>query len=521
MDKKRSILNVSVSIGYKLILMVFTVIVRRVLIQYLGNEINGLNSLYLSIIGFLSVAELGIGTAITFAMYKPIIEKRFDEVAALYQLFRKSYLIIGGIIFLAGLGVMPALPYLTKGYESEQVNLYFTFLVMLVAVVLSYTFSAKISLINAYKDDYISTLITSSCMLLQYVLQIAVLIITSSFVGFLACQIVVTLIQWMVMNIVTKKKHGDILAYKKQTLSSEAKSQVSKNIRALFIHRIGGILTNSADSLVISALIGVTMLGKFANYTTISISLTGILVLMFSPLTSVIGHMCVSEMDEAKNYFKFFHSLNYIVGTVFFLGYYSIIDNLIQILFGAGLELSKSISFVITLNYFIQFLRQATLLFKDATGTFYNDRWKPFFEGTLNVILSISLVLIFGELFGDDVGVVGVIVATIITNLTICHVVEPYVLFKHAFRQSPKKYWARNYLYIAGFICALFAMSFCSQSYDNVWLELLVNGSISVAVSAALIALVSLISKEFRTHVFTILKKAGSLGKIIKGKFGA
>jgi hypothetical protein len=130
-------------------------------------------------------------------------------------------------------------------------------------------------------------------------------------------------------------------------------------------------------------------------------------------------------------------------------------------------------------------------------------------------------VLIFGELFGEDVGVVGVIVATIITNLTICHIVEPYVLFKHAFHQSPKKYWARNYLYIAGFACALFAMSFCSQSYDNVWVELLVNGSLSVVVSAALIALVALISKEFRTHVFAILKKAGSLGKIIKGKFGA
>ena len=109
---------------------------------------------------------------------------------------------------------------------------------------------------------------------------------------------------------------------------------------------------------------------------------------------------------------------------------------MVAILFGDNLELSNSVVLVIVINYFVQFMRQSTLLFRDATGTFYNDRWKPLFEGILNVILSVIFVKLFGLSGGDELGVVGVIVATIITNLTICHIVEPLVLYKHAFETS-------------------------------------------------------------------------------------
>ena len=38
--------------------MIGAILVKRFVIQYLGNDINGLNSLYLSIVGVLAVAEL-------------------------------------------------------------------------------------------------------------------------------------------------------------------------------------------------------------------------------------------------------------------------------------------------------------------------------------------------------------------------------------------------------------------------------------------------------------------------------
>ena len=230
----------------------------------------------------------------------------------------------------------------------------------------------------------------------------------------------------------------------------------------------------------------------------------GVLVLCFTPLTSIIGHAFVSE-DGAQvvKYFNFFHVFNFLLGLIFFLGFYAVVDNLVSALFGDGLELSKSISFVITINFFIQFLRQTVMLFRDATGTFYNDRWKPLVEGLLNIALSILFVKVFPE----EYSVVGVIVATIITNLFICHIVEPHVLFKYAFKSSAKRYYIRNYAYIAVFAVALVAVHFCSVDLSSVWAEFFANGFIAIGLALPICVGAVLLNKDFRHYLGVIINK--------------
>ncbi len=502
MDKKRSVLNVSISIIFKIALLIGNLLVRRFLIRYVGNEINGLNSLYISILDFLSVTELGVGAAITFCMYKPIVDNENDKVSALYRLFTKLYLIISAIITCCGLLIMPLLPYLAKGYNVENVNLYATFFVMLISVVITYLFSSKTSLINAYKNNYVTTIISSSGQLIQLGLQIIVLIYTQSFFWFLMCRIISALLQWFVTEILIRRKHKNIIK-NKQTVDSETKKEVTKNIKAMFMHKIGNVLVNTVDSIIISAFIGIVILGKYSNYTTIMSAMTGVITLFFTPLTSIIGHLFIeNDKDCVKKYFNFFHSFNFVIGCIFFLGYYAVIDNLVTICFGNDLELNKSISFIITLNYFIQFMRQATLLFRDATGTFYNDRWKPLIEGILNIAMSIGFVYLFGYLFGEEFAVVGVIVATIVTNLAICHVIEPHVLYKYGLNSKTKNYYIRNYIYIIIFAAALIGLHFCLQSYANEWKELLVNASISLAIAILPCIVVALIDKDFRRNFY-------------------
>ena len=170
-------MNVTVSVGSKILTMVMVIVVKRFLINTCGNDVNGLNALYLSIIGFLSVAELGVGSAITFCMYKPIVEGDNNTISALYHLFRRIYLVIGGVILVGGLALTPFLSFFAKDYNQLDVNLYLTFILMLISVIMTYLFSCKLSLINAYKNNYITTAISSSGVMLQYVLQIAVLIL--------------------------------------------------------------------------------------------------------------------------------------------------------------------------------------------------------------------------------------------------------------------------------------------------------------------------------------------------------
>lgn len=499
MDKKKSFLNVVISIGFKLSTMVMAILVKRILIDTCGNEVNGLNALYLSIIGILSVAELGLGTAITFSMYRPIVEGNNGQVSALYHLFRKMYQFIGGVILLAGLILMPFLHRFAKDYAQLNVNLYVTFFIILLSVVITYLFSAKLALFNAYKNNYITTAVTSGGNLFQYVIQIIVLLLFQSFTAYLICRVITALVQWCVTELLVKRTYASILK-NKTTIEPEIKKGLTKSIQAMFMHKVGYVLVNSVDSVVISMFIGVVSLGEYSNYITILGSLNGILSLLFTSLTSIIGHLYVTETKQrSSEYCKVFHMINFLLGTVFFLGCYAVIDDLIALLFSPQLIVPKSVSFTIVLNGFVQFMRQTVLLFRDATGTFYYDRWKPLAEGVVNVVSSILLVKAFG--------VVGVIAATIATNLCICHVVEPYVLFKKAFDQSPVRYYFENFGWIALFAVLMMVVDRCMIINNNHWIQFFVNGCISVAVSGFTCVVVLLCNSSMRKEMVRVLRK--------------
>ena len=497
MDKKKSLWNISVSIFFKIVVLLLTLMTRRVLIQVVGNTANGLLSLYTSIIGFLAIADLGVGSAISFCMYKPIVDNDNKTVSALYRLFIKIYTIIALIILIVGLLVTPILPIIAKDYGN--INIYSTFIIMLLSVVLSYFYSAKVSVINAYKNNYITTIIMSISLVFESVLQIVLLYIFKSFEMYLLCKILSQILQWILTSIYFNKHHKILFQYNNK-LDVYTKNEVSKKTKAMFLHKIGTLMVNTCDSIIISAFIGVIILGKYSNYTVIITSMNSILVLFFTPLTSIIGHLCIeANIDTQKKYFNFFYGINFTLGIIFYLGYFSIIDDLINVIFGSNLTLSKDVSFIITLNYFIQFMRTSTLTFRDATGTFYYDRFKPLFEGVLNLILSLLFVVKFG--------IVGVLVATIITNIVICHIVEPYVLYKHSFNSNPKKYFVVNYVFILIFVVFLLVLSFCHIELHNYWLNILVNGLISVSLSVIPVFIMFFYNKDYRDEVCTLIKK--------------
>ena len=502
MDKRKSLINVITAVFFKIVLLVLTLFTRRFLIQYVGNEANGVFSLYTSIIGFLAIADLGIGTAIIFSMYKPIVDNDNYKISALYVLFIKVYRIIGLIILVSGLCILPALPYLAKDYNANF-NLYYTFLLMLVSIVINYLYSAKSSLINAYKNNYITTTFHSIALIIEGILQLVLLYLYKSFELYLICKIISACIEWLLTNIYFKKNHKQALDMTAK-LDQGTKTEVMQKTKAMFMHKIGILLVNTSDSIIISAFISVVILGKYSNYTTIVTAMNGVLALVFTPLTSIIGHLCVRDDNNLKlKYFNFFYGINFIIGIVFYLGYYAIIDDVITICFGPNLELTKDISIVITINYFIQFMRQSVLTFRDATGTFYNDRYKPLIEGTFNIILSISLVYVCG--------ITGVIIATIITNLLICHTVEPYVLFKDGLEMNPKKYYLENYISIVVFLISLVAVHFAHINIENEWLSLLVNGFIAVGISLIPVVATYIYNKQFREEFNKIIKKICSV----------
>ena len=203
--------------------------------------------------------------------------------------------------------------------------------------------------------------------------------------------------------------------------------------------------------------------------------------------------------DTVRKFCVAFHLLIFVLGAVFYLGYYAVADSLTGMLFGAELVEAKTISRMVALNGFVQFMRSSTLVFRDATGTFYYDRWKPLFEGLTNLVLSVILV--------NRIGVTGVIGATIITNLLICHVVEPYVLYKHALEASPLKYYLRNYAMIGLFFLGMLAVDRLTVTANTYFMEFIRNGFLSVAVSLVLCAGVVPLNARLSRTLLDVLRR--------------
>ena len=487
----------------RIFIMLAALFIRRLLIEYIGNEVNGLNSLYASIIGMLSVAELGVGSAIVFSMYRPIVEGNKQTVEALYALYRRLYRIIGIVILAGGLAVMPFLPRLISDYDTLNINIYLTFFLTLISVVLTYFYSAKTSLIEAHKNNYITTGIMTISRMLMYLMQIVSIVVWRSFVLYITCQIIETLLVWGITEAVVRKMYPDII---KTHAMPEAGllSKVARNIKAMFMHKIGAVAINAIDGLIISAFLGVAVLGRYSNYAVLAGAVEGLLALFFKPLTSVIGHLCAKgDTDEIQRYFSYFYSFNLAVGIFAFLGMSALFDNMISLMFGNGLVMPREVVLVITLNCFVSYLRNSQLLFRDSTGTFYYDRWKPFAESIVNLILSVLLVKIFPQ----EYAVAGVIAATIATSLLICDIVEPHILYKYVFRKSATRFYQRNYTNIAVFTAGMLVVNKLMIRSEGIIREMAVNAGMSILVSMGVTVLIGIIDREFGKFCRTVIKR--------------
>ena len=485
-DKKRSFLNISISVFTKVILLVLAFIVRRILIQQLGNEYNGINSLFLSILGILSIAELGIGTAITFCMYKPIVEGDNEKVSALFVLMKRVYLVIAGTILVLGIIVSFFLPFLAKEYTVETKELYFYFYLFLLSSVLSYFSGAKSALICAYKNNFVATLIYSFSMMVQYVLQIISIILFKSFYLYLISKSIFDLVQYIVLSIYCRKKYYHLFTIKSK-LDDETKKDVKKNIGALFLHQITANVFSSVDSLVISSMFGLIILGKYSNYFLIMNSMNEILKLFFTSMTSIIGqYMIKKSKDEVHSLYSLFNNLNIVLGFIFYLGFFAVSDDLIMIFFGEDLLLDRGLLMLVTVTYFTQFLRQACANFKDAAGLFYRDRFIVLAAAILNIILSIVFALVFG--------IYGVIIATFVLILTIYLPVDSFLFHNYQLDRKCYKDILYKLIVIGIFTGAVFLMNFWTYSNDNVYLEFLANGFISVGISLTIVIIIQAFS---------------------------
>lgn len=451
--------------------------VRTVMIYYLGMEYVGLNSLFTAILQVLNLAELGVGSAMVFSMYKPIAEGDAETICALMCLYRQYYHIIGGVVFALGLILTPFLPNLINGEIPQEINLYILYFLNLGTTVLSYwLFAYQNCLFTAHQRNDISSKIGIGISTLEYVLQFVAIISFHSYYLYLIVKLFTQILQNIFTAFMSQKFYPQYRPEGK--IDKRSVKEINSKVKDLFTAKIGGVIVNSADSIVISAFLGLSILAVYNNYYYILSSIIGFIAIIFNSCLAGIGNSLITETSE-KNY-KDFKIFTFII--VWIAGFCTccllcLYQPFMKLWIKNESAMFGMVEVICLCVYcFVYEIAAMMIQYKDAAGIWHEDRYRPLVTALANLIMNLVTVRFWG--------IVGVLLSTVISFALIGIPWLIHNIFSLLFHKSPMKYIQAllGYIFVT-FIACIVCYMLCNFVGVGGWLGLIMCAGICCLVS--------------------------------------
>lgn len=471
-------------------------IVRMAFVRALPIEYLGINGLFGNIISMLSLAELGIGPAIVYSLYAPLAKRDKETVKSIIHLFKKAYLRIGLFIIIVGLALTPWLDWFIKG-NSNIPDLRWFYAIFLLNSGVSYFYAYKRNLLIADQKQYVSTVNECFWQILLSVAQIVALKLCPSFWPYTLLMLATTVCENFTIARKADKEYPLLKEPRIEPLSGEVRHTIFKNVGAMVFHKIGGMVVFSTANIILAKLVGLAALGMYSNYYLVTNAVNSFSDRLFAGVTASVGNLiAIEELVKKQQIFKVVEHITAWLALMIAAGLYVMLNPLIQLWLGSRYLFDECLVASLIINFYLAYMRKAVLMFKDASGLFWNDRYKPVAESIVNIIASVYLTIHYG--------IVGVVWGGIISTVLICFWVEPYVLFGNALYLSLKKYFGRCLQYALLTIFAAFLEKYIYHILfiQNTWLSFLVGCLLSLLISNLLWWLVF-----GRTQEFAYIKK--------------
>lgn len=508
---KTAILNGTTGSVMQICSIVFNFIGRTIFIYLLDTDYLGVNSLYTNILMVLSFAELGIGNAIAYCLYKPIAENDKDKIQALMKFYRMAYRIIGMVVLVAGLCVIPFMGMIIKETPDVKENLTFIYMLFLLNSVVSYFFSYKKTLIIAYQKEYIVQIYIRIFQLLQIVLQSLFLVITHEYVTYLIIYILCTISQNVALSIKADKLYPFLKEKNNNTLNKEETRSIFDNVKALFLYKFGFVILNSTDSIIISMLMNVSVVGIASNYTSLMTNVTNVIGTAVNSMTASVGNLSVTGSKEQIR--SVMHQLLLVCVWLYgfsTIGFLVLVNDFIRLWIGNKYLLDQSVVAAILFSIYVNGVQYAAYSLRVTQGLFVQSRYVPVLAAVLNIILSVW--------WGKKIGLAGVFVATGVSRMVTTTVVDPWLVYKNNFSGKPYEYY-RKYVCesIVVLINAGIQMRFIGSIMINGWKGFIIKLVILCISTNAVFLLAFGWTQEFRL----ILKRVRSItNKHINARMG-
>lgn len=437
----------NITFGYvgQLCTALMSFILRTIFIHRLAETLLGVNALYSNILSLLSMAELGIGTALNFSLYAPVAKGDTEKVKSYMQMYRKAYHTIAIVVAVIGLSLVPFLKYLAKNSgDVAQSDLRFYYLIFLFNTVSTYFVSYKYSLVNAEQKNYIQTNINTITKIVTVFFQILILLIIPNFYLYLLTDAAVQLIQKIFVNSYLNKLYPYLTDKDITPLTKDEHDEVWKKTRALVMHKVGDVARLQTDTLIISSFIEVKAAGHVDNYTMVTGTIANFVNIIFNSVISGFGNLIATESKEKQ--FKSFKIYRFFASWVYGFsacGFFILLQPLIYLWivkkYGPEWMLSTFAVYLFLTDYYFKGDRIVLSNFKTAAGVFEQDKYLAIIQGVVNLVISIVLV--------QKIGLAGIYIGTVVSGL-IANITKPIIIYKVCFNRSAASYFIDSLKYI-------------------------------------------------------------------------
>lgn len=512
MRTKKSVINMATALISQFIIVLLGFVSRRVMIDSIGVEYLGINGLMNNILTILSLAESGVGTAMIYALYKPLADNDVPKIRALMNFYKNTYRLLAIFTAILGLSILPFLDYFMKDNTVENASI--IYLMFLFSSVSSYLYSYKISMNNADQNKYLSTIFNTVTQILVLIIKVLILYLTKNYILFLSIDIGSTLIKNIIFSRMMDKRYPYLKEKSKVKLDDETRESLYTNIKSLFFGKIGYILSISSDNLVISSMISVKTVGLYSNYTTLTSSVSGFVGVFISSISASIGNLIAKESkDKVYEVYKISSFVNFWLYGFSSICLFCLADSFIALWLGKEYIMRKGVLILIILNFLIGGIMAPIDSIKSAAGLYKPDRFIPIIAAIVNLILSIILV--------KPLGLSGVFIGTLISTLVFSFWIKPLIVYKYIFKRNVLEYFIDVFFKIfVTIICSLICLVIGEILFSEYTiLNLILRLIICMIIPNVLMILFTFKTKEFKYILGIIRPIITKFKYIIVNKF--
>ena len=477
---KRTFQNMIFGFIYHTVTVVLSFVSRTVFIHTLGTEYLGLNTIFSDVLKLLSMADLGFDLAMSYSFYRPLAEGDEERLKSLTAFFGRIYNIIAIAATIIGLAVTPFLKFIIKT-EQPVPNLEIYYFFGLADIIISYLFVYKTTLLVADQKDYMVVRVRTIASIVGTLLKMFVLIVWRNYILYL----IVNLATSFFSNYYASKKAVKEYPYIRnlkdaKELDSDSKKSIFSTLRSIMLYKVSMLFFHYTDNILISMILGTAVVGIFSNYWMLSTRLILIEQIIFAAMVASVGNLMVQENEKKRlEVFDSMQSISYIFCGILTCVYGLVADDMIHVWLGNELQVSTPVVIAIAMNtYFISVLHPVAII-REAAGIYNKIKYCMVFGSILNLVLSIIL--------GMKIGLVGIILASVISRMASYYWYEPVIIYRDFFGGNCGKFFVgllKNLLLVLLVITVMYSVS--RNFVPENWIQLIIKGGIIGVICTAI-----------------------------------